>query len=221
MEIDNIFEKWSSMKQEEQNMLINDLELQPDRTLDAMRAILKSAWKSRWKSAVQTIRAIGYPNNASALPELIIDQIGDRNSAGWEEAVQTLLEMPISFVCEYIIWVLWDRGKTISFWSPIAEGVCAMLGQVRGDYALYCCPVIVYLLDKGDLPEDFDKTMLVDILEGVTPENIAYALPVLIDLAEHNAKDTYIGGQIRSLINIFDENTLKMYRKVATNAFSF
>jgi hypothetical protein len=217
MENKNVFEKWYSLDQKEQNELIKDLEAQPDRKLDAMRAVLKSAWKSRWRSAVQAIRAIGYPDNAAALPELVIDQIGDRNSAGWAEAVQTLLEMPLNFVSEYIIWVLWDRGKTIPYWSSVAEGVCMMLSQIKADYALYCCPVLVYLLSEKNLPEDFDQSVLLDVLEVIPPQNIIYALPAFIDLAEQNAKDTSIGEQVRSLMTRFDENILEPYQKLIAN----
>lgn len=214
MHIDDPFEHWQDLSQEEQINTIKVLELQPERRLDALRATLKSSWKSRWLSAVQAIRAMGSPQNAAALPELLRDQIGERNAAGWEEAVQTVLEMPIEAVCEQIIWILWEREKTISSWSSVVEGICAMLNQVQGDYALYCAPILVALLSQEQVPEDLDKTMLLDILEGLPLEHLSSALPVFIDLAERYAKETPVGAQARSLIMQFDEKRRKPYQKI-------
>ncbi len=214
MTTDDLFKRWNSLTQEDQKRFIEDLEAKPDRILDTMRAILKSAWKSRWIFAVQTIRAIGYPHNIAAIPELIIDQVGDMNSEGRKEAIQTLLEMPPEVIVEYIVSILWDRGRTISYWASVVEGICYMLGEVRGEYALQCYPIAIYLLANDNLPGDFDKSSILDMLEAALPDNINYALPELLDLAAKNSKDTIVGKQVRSLIDRFDRDKLIPYRKV-------
>ena len=61
MENNSLFEPWHVFSQEEQSKYIAELESQPERRLDAMRAILKSSWKSRWLSATQAISCSGIP----------------------------------------------------------------------------------------------------------------------------------------------------------------
>src|SRR5690348_6084095 len=97
-----------SSEETKRQRIINDLAQHPHETLEAVTDMLKTAPKSRWKVAVQVIRAIGYPHNISAIPELIA-QIGDLNSPAWREAAQTLMDMGSQVIIPYLIEALLDK----------------------------------------------------------------------------------------------------------------
>lgn len=88
--------------------IIHDLAARADEALGALRSILKTNAKTLWSVAVHVIREIGYPQNTAAIPE-VVDQVSDRNSPAWQEAVQTLAEMEKQAVIPYVIQVIWDR----------------------------------------------------------------------------------------------------------------
>ncbi len=212
--IEDLLKQIRNSSSEEQDRIIEELEAQPDRAVDTARAILRSGFKRRWVSSVQLLRQIGYPHNKAALPELIVDQVGDINSSAWREAVQTVQEMPIEIVVPYLIKILFDRGQTISYWGAVAEGICTMLSQVKGAYALQCCPTLIYVLSREKLPDQFDRTTILDILAVVDTNTIVYALPVLIDLAKQEGRATYVGRQAHDLLDRFDRSMLTPYQSL-------
>lgn len=214
----DVLKQLNGLSYERIEEIIRDLEAQGDQNLLAMRAILKVGFKDRWLSTVEAIRGIGYPQNKEALPELLLDQVGDRNSEAWHEAVQTILEMDAHFVDPYIIQVLLDEGRTIPYWAPIAEGLCIMVSNFPLSRILYLTPVLVYLLAKEALPGDFDKTTLLDALEKVPFEKIVYALPALIYVANADSdKNPCMNQQAKDILKHLDNDTLIPYLRLISN----
>jgi hypothetical protein len=190
--------------------IIQELVSKPNETIDEVRKILQTNAKRWWRVAVQVIRAIGYPRNAVAIPELI-EQISDKNSPAWEEAVQTLVEMGAEAVVPSLIQAMVDEGQTNKHWVPAMEDMCAMLSYVDQEFADLCSPVIIFLLGQHDLPESLDLSLLLNVLETIDTARIGYAIPTLIDLVKREGI-SQIGKQTRTLIASFSQRALDPYR---------
>jgi HEAT repeat protein len=136
----------------------------PAETLEAVIDMLKTASKSRWRVAVQVIRAIGYPHNKPAISELIA-QIGDLNSPAWREVAQTLMEMGSQVVVPYLIEALLDKGKNLNYWPDEVAGICSLLTITPREYAVQCGPIINYLLGQETVFADLDPWYLLNVLK--------------------------------------------------------
>lgn len=192
--------------------IIHDLSQRPDETLAAVIGMLKTAPKSRWKVAVQVIRAIGYPYNIPAIPELIA-QIGDLNSPAWREAAQTLMDMESPVIVPYLIEALLDMGKTINHWLDEVAGICSLLTITPREYAVQCGPVITYLLDQETILADIDPWYLLTVLEKIGADCGTYALPTLIDIVRREGTSE-LGKQAQALITVYDSNQVKPYQRL-------
>jgi hypothetical protein len=113
------------MDAQEKERLIRELAQHPQETLGEAMRILGSLPKSRWKVAAQVIRAIGYPDNAAALP-LLIGHLSDPNWPGWDEVVKTLEEMGPQVVVPHLLLDFWQRDR-IQYWGDHLEGICFSL----------------------------------------------------------------------------------------------
>lgn len=195
---------------EERQRIVQALASKPNETIDEIRKALQTNAKRRWKVAVQVIRIIGYPRNAVAIPELV-EQVSDKNSPAWEEAIQTLVEMGTEAVVPFLIQAMWDKGQTNKYWAPAMEDICAMLSYVDQEFAEMCGPVITYLLGQNDLPDNLDLSLLLDVLEKIDSTRIEDAIPVLINLAKKEGM-SQIGKQARTLIASFSRQALDPYR---------
>jgi len=195
---------------EKRRRIIQELASEPNETIDEVRKILQTNAKRWWKVAVEVIRAIGYPRNAVAIPELI-EQISDKNSPAWEEAVQALVEMGAEAVAPFLIQAMLDEGQTNKYWAPALEDICATLSYVDQEFADLCGPVIIFLLGRHDLPASLDVSLLLDVLEIIDSARIAYAIPVLIDLAKREGT-SQIGKQARTLLASFNRQALDPYK---------
>ncbi len=208
--IESQFDEAASADEQERKRIISELASHPDETLNVAKQILDGPFKSRWLVAVQVIRAIGYPSNASALPQLI-GQVSDINSAAWQEAVQTLVDMGKDVVVPHLIQAIWDRGRTNPYWAPAMEDICSMLLSVDRDYAVQCGPTIAYLLGDKQLPANLDRSLFLDVLQKISPDCAVYALPSLIDLV-HTQETSELHNQIKKLIASFPNKALEPYK---------
>src|SRR5215472_12890417 len=101
--------------------IICELASQPDETLPALIHRLQSGPKGGTeRMAARVIHAIGYPRNQSAIPALI-ERVEDLNAPVWNEAIQTLLDMPAEAVVPAVIQVLLDRGKHVLYWEEAVD----------------------------------------------------------------------------------------------------
>jgi hypothetical protein len=203
----------TSSNESVRKQIIADLARHPEEILGSVLKALQQPIKSRWKVAIQVIRAIGYPRNASALP-ILVAHIGNRNAPGWWEIIDTLAEMGPQVVVPHLIHYLWDNDQH-QYWGDDVESLCEMLTHLDRVYAVQCGPTIAHILGRDDLPppRDLDREYLLDVLEKVGPRCAEYALPSLLHLLQKEGASD-IGKQASRLISSFDKETLEPYKLV-------
>lgn len=212
MMIQDQLEKAAHSNESDRAKIISEIANQPD-ALQGSLYVFTRPLKHLWEVAVQVIRAVGYPKNASAIPSLV-DFAGNMNAPGWETAVETLAELGAPIVVPYVIVYLWDKERH-QYWGDDVEGICLMLSSVNREFAVMCGPTIVYLLGQEApiSPHDLDKSFLLDVLEKIGADCGEYALPTLISLLqEKETRD--LSPRIRRLIGSFDKELLEPYRLV-------
>ena len=212
--IEDTLREVAKADEQTKDRIIRELANNPDETLAPLMNILQVGPKGLDRIAVRVIRAIGYPRNKSAMPQLIY-LIGDLNSPAWTESAQTLLEMGTESVVPVLIHVLLDRGKNIPYWRDTTEGICAMISgtDVNRDYASGCGPTIAFLLAQENLALeiDLDSSYLLDALKKIGEESAMYALPSLISLVQREGTSE-LGKETQALIASFDATSLKPYK---------
>ncbi len=139
--------------------LIQQLAESPDEAIHMAVNTLRQPDKSRQALAIRVIHLIGYPKNVSAIAELLY-HIGDPNLPGWNEAVETLVDMGPDVVVPHLVQALLEKGPPYHVdvgenltWAYDVDGICCMLSMrtITSEYALRCCPAINYLLNQADL----------------------------------------------------------------------
>lgn len=211
-DITSEFERAASVDEREKLDIIQTLAHRPDETLKWAVAMLKGPEKRFWKTAVQAIQAVGYPQNASTLP-VLFEQLSDRNSPAWREVVQTLSKIGPQVVSPYMIAVLLERHRQ-RYWIDAIAGICTMLTLVESEYARPCGPAVSYLLSQGQLRDEFEeleRDYLLDVLERIGPSCAVYAVPVLIALVKTEGISE-ISKQARRLLASFDQAALEPYQ---------
>lgn len=210
-EIEGVLEAAAYAETDQRKRLLNEIASFPEETLSVAFKILRSMNRQLWRVAIEVIRTIGYPQNAEAILWMIA-RVEDKNFLAREEAVQTLLDMGPHVVVPYLILEMWD-AKRHQYWGDDVEGICSMLTFVDRTYAVACGPTLVYILGRSDLPpdEDLDKSFLLNVLEKIGPDSLAYALPTLIDLASREGTSD-VGKQTWQLIQSFSEEALEPYK---------
>jgi hypothetical protein len=199
----------SARDKQEAERLVRQLANSPDEAIGVVVKALRQPGKHRQAVAIRVIRLIGYPKNASAIQELVY-HIGDPNLPGWQEAVNTLVEMGPDAVVPNLVQTFLDMGRTWESWADDVDGLCCMLNQIKREYALRCCPAVNYLLSQDNLPKSPDIDSLLDVVEQ-GGRNVDYVLPTLIALAKKH-HDNDLGRRARKLISSFNKETLDTYR---------
>src|SRR6266700_3973963 len=197
--------------------IIRDLASRPDEMLPALTHRLRSGPKGGTeRMAARVIHVIGYPHNQSAIPALI-ERVEDLNALVWNEAMQTLLDMPAEAVVPAVIQVLLDRGQHVLYWGEAVNGMCAMMAHAGAsrDLALRCGPVIADFLRQESLASDrdFDFGYLLDVLKKIGEECAFYALPALISFVQREGTSD-LGQEARELIASFNPALLEPYQYV-------
>ncbi len=197
--------------------IIRDLASRPDEMLPALIHRLRSGPKGGTeRMAARVIHAIGYPRNQSAILALI-ERVEDLNAPVWNEAIQTLLDMPAEAVIPAVIQVLLDRGQQVLHWDEAIDGMRALITSAGAsrDLALRCGPVIAYLLSQESLANDRDLDFgyLLDVLKKIGEECAVYALPALISFVQREGTSD-LGQEARELIASFNPALLEPYRYV-------
>jgi hypothetical protein len=197
--------------------IIRDLASYTDEILPALIHRLRSGPKGGTeRMAARVIHAIGYPRNQSAIPALI-ERVEDLNAPVWNEAMQTLLDMPAEAVVPAVIQVLLDRGQHVLYWEEAVDGMRAMITSAGAnrDLALRCGPVIAHLLSQESLASDrdFDFGYLLDVLKMIGEECAFYALPALIGFVQREGTSE-LGQEARELIASFNPALLEPYQYV-------
>jgi HEAT repeat protein len=109
--IGNALDEAAFSDEETKQRIIRDLATHPDETLESIRTVLTTPQKGLWREVVQVIRAIGYPRNVLAIPELV-DQVSDLISPVRTESIQALTEMARSVVVPHLLKALLDSHQT-------------------------------------------------------------------------------------------------------------
>jgi hypothetical protein len=207
--------------------LIHQLAEFPEEALHLAVDALRQPGKSRQALAIRVIHLIGYPKNEPAIAELLY-HIGDPNLPGWNEAVETLVDMGPDVVVPHLVQALLEKGPPYHVdvgenqtWAYDVDGICCMLSMrtITSEYALRCCPAINYLLNQADLAQDTDKCpdidMLLDVVEKAGGQ-VDYVLPTLIALAKkHHHSD--VGERAKTLISAFPPATRATYKLLLTH----
>lgn len=168
--------------------------------------------------ATMVVRAIGYPQNATAIPALIY-YVCDANAPAAPDALDALRDIPANVVVPYIVEMLWDRGATNKWWSKDVQGLAYALRQLGTEYALPCAPVIAYLLSDPKLRAIVYVPALLEVIEAIGPQNATFALPAVLDIVEqHGASE--VRACARRLVESFAEHTLAVYHRVMPPANS-
>lgn len=217
----SMLDEITNAQQDERDRLVRELANSAQEVLPVVLETLATGPKSRWRAAVQVIRAIGYPRNAQTILTLL-QQVSDGNSPAWQEAAETLGEMEVLLVAQHLIALLWDRGKAEASWVEALQGMSSMLAHISPEFARFCAPTAAFLLSQEELFQrfpDLDPWYLISILMRVGPEETAYALPALADWVVRLAQseddyDKETGQEIRSFIASFSQEAKERYQQV-------
>lgn len=201
--------------------LIRELASQPDEIVDVLVQTLKYGPKRRWKTAIQVLRAMEYPRNAFALPQLITE-LSDRNSPAWEEVVAVLIDMGPMVVVPIFIRTMLKKSSQ-PYWIDTIVGICTMLSlaSVERRFAVACGPVVAYLLNQGTLSDEWETLepeYLLDVLKKIGPECASYALPTLLMLLDKEGLSA-LGKQVYQFVISFDKETLEPYKLVLPSLY--
>lgn len=198
-------------REQERQRLILKMAASADEMLPIALRALRQPNQVRQAIAVSVLRAIGYPKNAPAIADLLL-HIEEPNFLGWDEAVQTLVEMGADMVVPHLIQALLAWGRTDGDPTFDLEGICFMLSNVEPEYARRCCPAINYLLSRKDLPAEIDQDFLLDVIERAGSEQ-SYVLPALYALTGTAERDE-VREHARRIIASFSSNVLADYSAI-------
>jgi hypothetical protein len=166
----------------------------------AMEMLIKTLHKGgsvEAYAAILVLQRMGFPANEPAIPELLY-HIGDANLLGWQEAVETLMQMDREVVITHLFAALLSKsapyhaneGRPYETWAWDVEGICVMLARedVDAEYARRCCPATSYLLAQAILT---GKPEIDDLLFAFEQAGDAaeMALPSLLHLAEYHEQE--------------------------------
>lgn len=191
--------------------LIQELANHPDESLDAALYILQNPLKEWWEVALQVIHAIGYPNNAPAIP-LLIAHASMGNDPAESDAIQALLALGPDIVIPYLIDALYNGGHTNTYLWVSASDICGLLRshQLGQEHVDPCGPMIAYLLSQTPKEQKHIARRLLQVLEKIGPKCAAYALPALIHVVLKGANDE-VGIQAQRFIEFFDKKVMEPY----------
>lgn len=181
---------------------------------ELLTVLVREKWLSDYTAMV--VRVIGYPQNATAIPPLVY-YVCDANTPAAPYALEALREIPAHTVAPYMIELLWDRGATNDWWSKDVHGLAYALTELGPEYALLCAPVFAYLLADRETRAKVSVSEFLRFLESVGPAHAYAALPVLLDISEHEA-DSDVRAHARRLVESYDEHTLALYARITPPA---
>lgn len=201
-----------------QEQAIRELAAQSQEVLPALISIFNTLGDFEKAIAIRVLRAIGYPKNAAAIPQ-VVDALAAQNTFASNEAYQAVREIGLpEIIVPYFIEYLWGKGKnkqTIDWIDGVAS-LCSSLLGLGIEYIRMCAPVIVYL-NSLDLSEEFDRTFLLDVIEELSPTESSYAIPSLISLL-HPKKETVLGKyakeQAKKLLERYPASLLASYKRI-------
>lgn len=198
---------------ETKERVIQALASHPQETLPVMIDVLRTPQKFQWGLAIQVIRAIGYPQNRTALP-YVIEHLADGNSPIQKVVVQMLNEMEPEVVVPHLIQFLLDPTRHYD-WEAEVQEICCILWTMKQAYIDPCGPTVAhllgYFLGRDDFRGKFDSSYFLDILEKIGPPCASYALPVLISVINHQGSGE-VGLQARQLIASFEREDQAPYQ---------
>lgn len=204
-------------KNDEQKMetIISQLVAAGQKAVPAVAEALRGD-KLRGHIAVQALRLIGYPQNESAIPQLVF-LIEDSNHPAWEEGIRVLVAMDADVVIPHIMAALLKPGipyhtdESEEMWANDVENICTMLIQpsVPKEYVLRCCPAIDYLLNQRVFSSNPDPELLLEVVRKAGNQ-VDYLIPTLIKISQQFST-VYIGEQARECLSLFTRSQLSPY----------
>lgn len=199
----------SASDEQVRQQIIQELASHPSETIDAITKGYHR--KSRWKIAIQVIRAMGYPANSGAIPWLV-DHI-DRNSPAWAETVEAISELGPQIVIPHLMRAMWGVESRDSEWAYDVESICALLSALDKEFAVACVPIIIYLLSLRVDPRRLDPAFLLDVLEKAGADHTACAIPWIIDVWQRDSKSD-VGVQAQTFLTTFATGKLEPYQLI-------
>lgn len=221
--------------QQELERLTLQMAQSSDQNLSFMLQRMQHPNKLEHVIIIKVIRAMGYPRNEAAIPELLY-HLGDPNLPGGEDALETLVEMGPNVVVPHLIKALLEPGEPyhkpypISYrpnnqsttWASDVEGLCSLLTRIEREYARQCCPAINSILCQVGLSSSTDRsvypnpdlTALLDVVQWAGGD-VSYMLPTFLMLTKNFSGKQYpgyaIGEQARKLVFSFSQEVLASY----------
>ncbi len=204
--IEDMIQSAAAATGEDRQRILRNLANRPDETLPVI--VAGRFGKIGTVAAVQVMRLIGYPANASAVPWLV-EQI-DRNSPAWAEVVQAIRDLGPDITAPHIIRRLLVPEPPQEYWADDVESLCELLVILGRDFATSCGCAIACLLSKPFDPNMLDPMFLIDTLATIGPNVATCALPALADLIQRSA-NTEAAEAAWRLVSSFDEFSLRPY----------
>lgn len=195
--------------------LIPQLAQYPQEVVPALVFVLARGLKEWWDIAIQTLERIGFPNNAIAIP-IVIVHASDYNDPALDDALHLLMAWGSERVVPYLLDALWDAGRSGRYyWArlwDIAELLLILLRFNRA-YVLPCGPMVSLLVSRAafEPTPPIAVSLLLQVLETIGPECANYALPALLDLIQREGTSE-LAQRARRLLASFDAAALDPYR---------
>jgi hypothetical protein len=198
--------------------IIAELRAVPQAAVPMLIFILNTNLIESWTPATWAVEAIGYPENAEALPSLIEHTMLGNDPIEYQ-AIQLLEEVGPQAAAPYLIEVLWDDlhgedDETRKYPYADFRGCCQLLFHRGRSYAVPYGPLLAFLFAQrsqrrqSQAAKDFFR-----VLELIGTEAGTYALPVLLAFMQ-SERSQELRQLAAHLINKYDERDRALYQRV-------
>jgi hypothetical protein len=183
--------------------------------LSELEQFLGSPLKNLRVVAVEIIRAIGYPQNAHALP-IMLDEFTDPNSPALYEVVHMLDDLEVKVANMYLLQLLGKyayNGNALAY-SEVLECVCSwlVLRETKHVYAETVGPLLIATIDLWS-NDTYCRDSVLGTLESIGMSITNYALPGLLEVAWRE-KGSIWGRRVWIFINSLDPGFLVLYQLI-------
>lgn len=194
--------------------VLQALATHPEESLEMLLYVLSNPIKVWWEEAVKIVSAIGYPQNAPAIP-LLVAHACLGNDLAEKEAIQSLVALGPKIVVPYLLEALWDEGQTSKYLSIKPEDIVWLLldSALGPEYLIPCGSMVSDILLRIPPTQPAFRRKFLQVLERIGPQCAIYALPALLNILRQE-RGSDLGVQIRKLIATFDQEALEPYMQI-------
>jgi hypothetical protein len=161
-------------------------------------------------TVIRIFQKIGYPANRLAIP-LLVSTASNTNSSGWEEAMDTLIEIGEPALSE-VHNAIQFYSKDLDFYNPEIQGLATLLKLMGSPTIDSLLPDLVFLLKAGTDENHVDEYALwalrkigspkADVVLGYLSEIISSYRSKEIRKASIEALNDFDRSTVRSLIPV-------------------